>query len=62
MSTAIRTDEIERFESSIRSHEISPELVLVDPEPAEIGRAASVRDVDERNPSGATLLATRPPG
>jgi hypothetical protein len=38
--TTVSNRDIERFESSARPHEISPELVLVDPELARIARAS----------------------
>jgi hypothetical protein len=40
MATSVRSEEIERFNSSIRLREISPELILVDPELARVARAA----------------------
>jgi hypothetical protein len=39
-------DEVKRFRSSIRSHEISPELVLVDPELGRIARIALIEEVE----------------
>lgn len=44
--TDITRDEIERFKSSIRSHEISPELVLVDPELGRIARIALMEEAE----------------
>lgn len=40
MTRIIRREDVERFEAAIRSNEISPELVLVDPELALVARAA----------------------
>lgn len=52
--TDITRDEIERFKSSIRSHEISPELVLVDPE---LGRIARIALMEEAEEAAATARA-----
>jgi hypothetical protein len=41
-------DEIEEFQGSVRSGEISPELVLVDPELAQIARAALREEAEAR--------------
>jgi hypothetical protein len=39
-------NEIERFKCSLRSHEISPELVLVDPELAPVARIALMEEAE----------------
>jgi hypothetical protein len=46
MTATFRNDEMAQFESSIRSHGISPELVLVDPELPEIARAALEQEAE----------------
>jgi hypothetical protein len=48
MTATIGNDEMAQFESSIRSHGISPELVLVDPELRELARAALSREAEEQ--------------
>jgi hypothetical protein len=55
MTTVSRSHDIERFESSARSHEISPELVLVDPELAVIARASLAQRAEKPTPP---VLAT----
>jgi hypothetical protein len=55
MTTVSRSHDIERFESSARSHEISPELVLVDPELAVIARASLALRAEKPTPP---VLAT----
>jgi hypothetical protein len=55
-----RPDEIERFESSVPPRETSPELVLVDPELAQIARAALAQDAEKRAPIRATPVEVEP--
>lgn len=50
--TNIAGDEITRFQALINSREISPELVLVDPELGEIARAALAADAETPAPVG----------
>ena len=54
MIPGITRDEVERFRSSIRSHEISPELVLVDPE---LGRVARIALLEEAEAAVAAQVA-----
>jgi hypothetical protein len=53
-------DEIERLESSVPPRETSPELVLVDPELAQISRAALAQDAEKRAPICATPVEVEP--
>jgi gas vesicle protein len=52
----ITRDEIERLKSSIRSHEISPELVLVDPELGRLARIALIEEAEETAAARAAAL------
>ena len=47
-------DEIERFKAALRSHEISPELVLVDPE---LGQIAAIALMEEAETAAAARAA-----
>ncbi len=57
MTTTIRSDEIAPFHPSIRSREISPELVLVDPELARVARAALALQAETPAPARTTPTA-----
>jgi hypothetical protein len=52
----ITRDDIERLKSSIRSHEISPELVLVDPELGRLARIALMEEAEEAVAARAAAL------
>jgi hypothetical protein len=60
MTTVARSDDVECFESSIRSHEISPELVLVDPELAAVARTSLALQA-EKAPLAAVPPSPAPP-
>jgi hypothetical protein len=52
----ITRDEIEHFKSSLRSHEISPELVLVDPELGRIARVALLEEAEDAAAARAAVV------
>jgi hypothetical protein len=60
MTTVARSGDIEHFKSLVRSREISPELVLVDPELASVARA-SLEPYAERAPTAAASPPAAPP-
>lgn len=62
MIMVARRHDIERFESAVRSREISPELILVDPELASVARASLTLHADKPAPvaRAPSAAATEP--
>ncbi len=60
MTMVARSHDIERFESAVRAREISPELILVDPELASVARASLTLHADKPAPVAGARSATAP--